>query len=63
MQFRCIVSYRSTGGKNVLNWRTSVQATDIASVMANVIEQLKPRQYPPLAIMGIYVQLQIQAKV
>ena len=62
MQFRCIVSYRSTRSKSISAWRTSVRGTDVPSVAANVIAKLKRRQRHPLTVVGIYVQLLEQVK-
>lgn len=58
MRFRCIVSFRTTRGKTISTWRTSVQGKDFASASLKLIETLKRRQRRPLMVIGMYLHAQ-----
>jgi hypothetical protein len=57
MQFKCILSYRTSRSKSISNWHTTSSGSDIAAGVANAIAKLRNRQRRALVVTGIYMQL------
>lgn len=56
MRYHCIVSYRTNRTKSVNIWRTHAHGTDIPTVTANIISQLKRRQRRTVDVLGMYIR-------
>ena len=55
MNFRCIVSYRTSRSNTISTWRTTLRSRDIVSATADLIAELKRRQRRALTVVGIYI--------
>jgi hypothetical protein len=58
MQFKCILSYRTSRSKTISTWHATSIGSDIQEGVANAITKLRNRQRRAVVVTGLYAQLQ-----